>query len=337
MRVNFETRVEQTITIWRIDTGEAICTFLNTNCGARRDVFNKDVSARVQEGVYHHKKQDVCKSARHLWHSLHNMGFWETNDTIPVQPSPDHKKAASFSGDDVIIWDLESHTQVLIPSSHEAGEATCLAWSSDSKLIATGRHDKTVIMSDVVTGTQIMEPLKGHSGSVLYLVLDTKASFLVSASLDKTMAIWELQGCSKGTVRHTLKVPTLYVDSISLSPDDKFLLSGSSSAYLVRIWDVCTGHQIRVIMGMSSSSIESVVWSPDCQHVTSIVSEGKSLGVKTVDAQVGEQEHNVMCMHCHSHNNLGLRNDFQRFWVPVYYWKTVEKPETDPQLLCEWQ
>ena len=23
--------------------------------------------------------------------------------------------------------------------------------------------------------------------------------------------------------------------------------------------------------------------------------------------------------------------------VPVYYWETVEKPETDPQLLWEWQ
>jgi hypothetical protein len=28
---------------------------------------------------------------------------------------------------------------------------------------------------------------------------------------------------------------------------------------------------------------------------------------------------------------------FQRFSIPVYYWKTVEKPETDPQLLWEWQ
>jgi hypothetical protein len=41
--------------------------------------------------------------------------------------------------------------------------------------------------------------------------------------------------------------------------------------------------------------------------------------------------------YCHSHNNWGPRNSFQRLLVPVYFWKTVEKPETDPQLLWEWQ
>jgi hypothetical protein len=41
--------------------------------------------------------------------------------------------------------------------------------------------------------------------------------------------------------------------------------------------------------------------------------------------------------YCHAHNNWGPRNSFQRFLVPVYYWKTVEKPETDPQLFWVWQ
>ena len=41
--------------------------------------------------------------------------------------------------------------------------------------------------------------------------------------------------------------------------------------------------------------------------------------------------------YCHSHRNWGPQNSFQRFLVQVYYWKTVEKPETDPQLLWEWQ
>ncbi len=43
------------------------------------------------------------------------------------------------------------------------------------------------------------------------------------------------------------------------------------------------------------------------------------------------------CQYCHSHNNWGPQNSFQLFLVPVYYWKNLEKPETDPQLLWEWQ
>ncbi len=33
--------------------------------------------------------------------------------------------------------------------------------------------------------------------------------------------------------------------------------------------------------------------------------------------------------------NRGLGNGFQRLLVPVYYWKTVEKQETDPRLFCK--
>jgi hypothetical protein len=42
-------------------------------------------------------------------------------------------------------------------------------------------------------------------------------------------------------------------------------------------------------------------------------------------------------IHCHSHNNWGPRNGFQRFLVSAYYWNTVGKPETDPPSLWEWQ
>ncbi len=39
--------------------------------------------------------------------------------------------------------------------------------------------------------------------------------------------------------------------------------------------------------------------------------------------------------YCLLYNNWGQRKDFQQFLVPVYYWKTVEKQATDPQLLCK--
>ncbi len=49
--------------------------------------------------------------------------------------------------------------------------------------------------------------------------------------------------------------------------------------------------------------------------------------------QQQQQQH----QYCHSHNNWGPKNSFQRFLVPVCYWKTVEKPETAPQLSWESQ
>ncbi len=41
--------------------------------------------------------------------------------------------------------------------------------------------------------------------------------------------------------------------------------------------------------------------------------------------------------YCHSHNDWGPQKQLSTVFVPVYFWKTAEKPETDPQLLWEWQ
>ncbi len=65
---------------------------------------------------------------------------------------------------------------------------------------------------------------------------------------------------------------------------------------------------------------------------------------KCVFVCIGVQRLYVFCVICiysrvmylHSHNNWCPRNGFQRFLVPGYYWKTVEKSETDPQRLWEW-
>ncbi len=38
------------------------------------------------------------------------------------------------------------------------------------------------------------------------------------------------------------------------------------------------------------------------------------------------------CIHWRFQHNWGPGNSFQRFLVQAYYWKTVEKQETDPQL-----
>ncbi len=43
------------------------------------------------------------------------------------------------------------------------------------------------------------------------------------------------------------------------------------------------------------------------------------------------------CTHEHMILPFSHRDSFQRFLIPVYHWKTVEIPETNPQISWEWQ
>jgi WD40 repeat protein len=108
---------------------------------------------------------------------------------------------------------------------------------------------------------------------------------LVSASLDKTMVVLGVIEGQSAAVRHRLTVHTHYVDSIALSPDERFVVSGSTGN-VMQMWDMDSGQQIRVVMGLPTGELEGVVWSPDGQCISSVVSKGKAVCVENVDIKV---------------------------------------------------
>ena len=130
-----------------------------------------------------------------------------------------------------------------------------------------------------------MEPLKAHTNSVVHVIFGKDADLLVSAGLDKAIIVWDLGDKCNPKVRHMIKTHTRYVDRISLSPDDSFVVSGSAGN-LMQMWDVTTGQQVRVVMGISPPVIDSIVWSRDGQRIESVVSEGQMVPVRNVDIKV---------------------------------------------------
>ncbi len=169
----------------------------------------------------------------------------------------------------------------------------CAAWSSDKKHIVSGGDDAQVLVWDVATGKQVMEPLKGHTKSVLHVILNAKTTVLISASLDMTIIVWDLWEFSEAhahasfvcptrktaTVRYRLQVDAHYVDSVSLSPDERFLVCGNAPN-IVQMWNINTGQKIRVMMGLERPSVEGLVWSSDGQHIESVISESETVHVR---------------------------------------------------------
>jgi WD40 repeat protein len=76
--------------------------------------------------------------------------------------------------------------------------------------------------------------LEGHTGPVSSVAFCPDGKTLASASVDKTIKLWEVL---TGKERATLKGHTKPVSSVAFSPDGKLLASGSFDN-TIKVWDI---------------------------------------------------------------------------------------------------
>jgi WD40 repeat protein len=99
-----------------------------------------------------------------------------------------------------------------------------VAFSHDSKLLASASGDKTVKIWDTSTGS-LQQTLEGHSDWVKSIAFSHDSKLLASASGDKTVKIWDT---STGSLQQTVAVNT-YITSLSFdSTDSNLLMNGGS-------------------------------------------------------------------------------------------------------------
>jgi WD40 repeat protein len=116
----------------------------------------------------------------------------------------------SLSAQQPKIWDtLNGHT----------GWVWSVAFSPDSKTLASGSWDETIKLWEVATGKE-QATLKGHVGRVLSVAFSPDGKTLASGSGDSTIKLWDMV-TGKNTA--TLKGHTNAVYSVAFSPDGKTL------------------------------------------------------------------------------------------------------------------
>ena len=147
--------------------------------------------------------------------------------------------AGGVGDSSVRVWSPKSgECDHVIASGHHAHDQqgiTCMAFSEDPAVVATGGEDGAVVVSNVSSGKAVAK-LTHHEGSVEGVVYVPGLSILVSAGLDGKLVIWDTGMLAPRSVcmhKHG-------VTCLSVWGSGPLTASGSVDG-AVRVFDVRTG------------------------------------------------------------------------------------------------
>ncbi|ELR10081.1 hypothetical protein GMDG_04481 [Pseudogymnoascus destructans 20631-21] len=119
----------------------------------------------------------------------------------------------------VKVWDAATGTLQQTLEGHSSGVIS-VAFSHDSKLLASASYDKTVKVWDAATGT-LQQTLEGHSSGVISVAFSHDSKLLASASYDNTVKVWD---AATGTLQQTLEV-NCYISTLSFDITNSILIT----------------------------------------------------------------------------------------------------------------
>lgn len=169
----------------------------------------------------------------------------------------------------------------IMPRVKTAAPVSALAYRADGKVLAVGGHGG-VLLLDVVTGEQVNR-LPGHTGRVTALAFSRQGGILAAASGS---------GGTRGEVRiyrpsnadHVLLAHGDLIYDLRFSPDDT-VLATTGYDRLIKLWDVRTGHELRVLKD-HSDAVYGLAFSPDGKHLASASADR---AVKVWDVATGKR------------------------------------------------
>ncbi len=156
---------------------------------------------------------------------------------------------------------------------------TSVAWSPDSKRIASASLDKTVLIYDVAHQKDLVF-YRDHTDVVTAVAWSPNGKYIASGSADKTIQIWD---AASGQRMLTLSGHAGAVTAVAWSSDSKRVVSGSEDG-TVRVWDAVHGNLMLTYRG-HTGVVMAVAWSPDGNH---IASAGADTTVQVWDANTGK-------------------------------------------------
>jgi WD40 repeat protein len=174
--------------------------------------------------------------------------------------------------DDLILWDVQNCQLVRRFDMNENEDVAGIAFSSDGSRAATGNvYNKRIILWDVNTGSEIRR-----------FVISSRTEFIPIFDVaygpnDRTIVapgpgpiyLWDVE---TGEIIRRYSGHTAFVWSLDLSPDEKYILSGSNNGEVI-LWDFSTGEEL-YRLNAHTQPVLSVKFSPDGKYAYAVSTDG---------------------------------------------------------------
>jgi sugar lactone lactonase YvrE len=105
--------------------------------------------------------------------------------------SPDGKTLAAAPGE-VLLFDASTGQGIGTIKIADQMDVGAIAFSPDSRILATGREGGVVCLWDPQTG-ELLRELKGHASTILALTFSPDGGTLASGGADATVRLWDVQ------------------------------------------------------------------------------------------------------------------------------------------------
>lgn len=150
-----------------------------------------------------------------------------------------------------------------------------LAWSPDGSMLAMSANQSAQIW-DVNTGRRLAT-LQGHTSTVYWVAWSPDGRMLATASLDRTVRLWDTRQHSMLTILQDTANPNLMI-TVAWSPDSRTLAAGDANGF-VYLWEASTGKHLRTwndpplqipsttTGGRLYYAVYGLGWSPDGQYI----------------------------------------------------------------------
>jgi len=172
----------------------------------------------------------------------------------------------------VVVCVVTQQTSVLAAQKHllrgtEYPEVLCVAFSPDSKILASGNADHNTTLWDVAS-EKVLAVLRGHNGFLCSVVFNADGKTLASASSDKTIRLWDVR---TGKNIATYRGHNGEVRALAFSPDGKTLASAccdvrNACDRTIKLWNVETGKNTKTFQG---AGFTSLAFSPNGRTLAS--------------------------------------------------------------------
>jgi WD40 repeat protein len=165
----------------------------------------------------------------------------------------------------IILWDSISRQQNGDPLN-TVSSVERLAFSMDSKILASGQSDGSIIFWDTTSHKPIDQFLGSHASKITAVVFSPDGKYLASSSADGKIILWDV--ASRKPLGQPLGGQTDEVTSIAFSLDGKYLASANADGKII-LWNLATSQPVGQPLSEHTDKVTGIAFSPDGKYLAS--------------------------------------------------------------------